>query len=373
VRENLILLRFKFFLYLYINDQHEHIRRLLSSEMNSSISLVDKIIEPSETFFIVVFSFAGVFILIGILVSLFFIISISINKSLQSVSSLLSCNSCALGLFYFIFHTFYIFLAFYPPPAYRQNSNLCHFIGYMYSVTCCGISWSHAILAINRLCFAIFARHRWLLTYTFAWRLIAIHWILTFSLPFPLLYFNAYQYQHESRICILTTRQTSTSLTGVLLFYNIPFTSVIIVYILVWFHARRATNAVVSRAKRDLAIMRHILALVVIGIVCGHPYMALILLDYLGIATKEWYLLVSVFITLSVTANMCAIFIFNQKLRRSSCPKRCFWRAPQSNTSTTTSMMVPMRSITDNLVLSTTTTTGTTRSSTKYEIYIVSE
>ncbi len=318
--------------------------------MNSSIEFVKNTTEPSETFFITVFSFIVVLILIGTIMSLIVIISICMNNSLQSVAGLLSCNSCAIGLFYFIFHTFYVILAFYPLPTYRQNSILCYIIGYLYSVTCCGISWSHAVLASNRLCFSLFPRQRWLLTYTFAWYLIAIHWTLTFGLPLPLIFFHAYQYQSESRICILTTRQTSTSLLGVILFYNIPFTGIIIVYILVWCHARRSTNPRISRATRDLAIMRHILTLVIIDIVCGHPYMTLILLDYFGIATKEWYLSVTVFITFSVTANMCAIFIFNRKLRELLCMKWHCWRVSQSNSSTTTSVMIPMRASTYNFI-----------------------
>jgi hypothetical protein len=311
--------------------------------MNSSIEFVEIVSEPSEIFFLISFSFIGVLILIGTIISLIFIISIILNKSLQSVASLLSCNSCALGLFYFIFHTFYVILAYYPLPTYRDNTTLCHIIGYMYSVTCCGISWSHAILASNRLCYSLFPRQRWLLTYTCAWYLIAIHWILTFGLPLPLIFFNAYQYQTEARICILTTRQTSTSLTGVILFYNIPFTSVIIVYILVWCHARRSSSAIISRTTRDLAIMRHILTLVIIDTVCGHPYITLVLLDYFGRAANEWYLIVTIFITLSVTANMCAIFIFNRKLRSLLWSKCICWHPSPSNTSVTTSAMIPMR------------------------------
>ena len=242
----------------------------------------------------------------------------------------------------------------------------------MYSVTCCGISWSHAVLASNRLCYSLFPRQRWLLTYTCAWYLIAIHWILTFGLPLPLIFFDAYQYQPESRICILTTRQTSTSLTGVILFYNIPFTSVIIVYILVWCHARRSNNTTISRNTRDLAIMRHILTLVIIDIVCGHPYMTLILLDYLGEATKEWYLSVTVFITLSVTANMCAIFIFNRKLRKLLWSKCICWRVPPSDTSTTTSVMIPVRasaySVKDGTV-----SIGVPKTLSKFEIKTIEE
>ncbi len=340
--------------------------------MNSSKQLVCNITEPSETFFIIVFSFIGILIFIGTIISLIFIISIIKISTLQSVSNLLSCNSCALGLFYFIFHTFYVILAFYPLPTYRENLILCHIIGYMYSVTCCGISWSHAVLASNRLCYSLFPQYRWLLTYTCAWYLIAIHWALTFILPFPLIFFDAYQYQHESRICILTTRQTSTSLLGVVLFYNIPFTSVIIVYILVWCHARRSNTTTISRTTRDMAIMRHILTLVIIDLVCGHPYMTLILLDYIGQAAKEWYLIVTVFITFSVTANMCAIFIFNRKLRKILCLKWNCWRVPQSNVSTTSSAMIPMRSPTYNL-MNGNVQTSIIKNSIKYEIEIVED
>ena len=279
-------------------------------------------------------------------ISLLFIVLIIRKRIFRSVSTLLSCNSCALALFYFIFHIFYVILAFRPLPNYRQNSLTCQIVGYMYSVTCCGISWSHAVLATNRLCFSLFPHYRCLLTYKFAWCLIAVHWTLTFLLPLPLIFFDAYQYQHESRICILTTRNTSTALTGVILFYNIPFSSVIIIYILVWCRARRSSNATVSRPSRDMAIMRHILTLVAIDTICGHPYMTLILLDYLGVATKEWYLSVTVFITLSVTANMCAIFIFNHKLRKYLCSKWPYWRASQSNTSTTIPALIPMRTAT---------------------------
>jgi hypothetical protein len=210
------------------------------------------------------------------------------------------------------------------------------------------------------------------MTYTFAWYLIAIHWTLTFGLPLPLIFFKAYQYQTESRICILTTRQTSTSLLGVVLFYNIPFTGIIVVYILVWFHARRSPNIAVSRGKRDLAIMRHILTLVIIDIVCGHPYMTLILLDYLGIAAKEWYLSVTTFITFSVTANMCAIFIFNRKLRQLLCSRCNYWNLSLSNSSPTTSATIPMRTLTYSFITGKI-TTGIVRSTIKDETETIDE
>ena len=289
------------------------------------------------------FSIIILLTLLGTVVLLIFMISVIRNSSLQSVSSLLSCNSCASGLFYFVFHIFYVILAFYPLPTYRENSTLCYVIGYMYSVTCCGISWSHAVLAVNRLWYSLFSQQRWLLTYTSAWCLIVIHWGLTFSLPFPLMFFDAYQYQSESRICILTTRKTSTSLLGVILFYNIPFTGVIVVYILVWCHARRSINTRFLRERRNMAVMRHILTLVIIDLVCGHPYMTLILLDYFGKATKEWYLSVTVFITLSVTANMCAIFIFNRKLRKLLCLQWKCWTTSQPTANTTSSSTLPPR------------------------------
>jgi hypothetical protein len=116
--------------------------------------------------------------------------------------------------------------------------------------------------------------------------------------------------------------------------------------------------------------MRHILTLVIIDIVCGHPYMTLILLDYFGAATKEWYLAVTVFITFSVTANMCAIFIFNRKLRQLLRSKLKFWGIPQSNTSTTTSAMIPMRALTFNF-MNGSTQTGIASSTAKYEIQTV--
>lgn len=340
--------------------------------MNSSIESIRTRIEPSETFFILVFSFIILLVVMGTIMSLIFIICILRNNTLQSVSSLLSCNSCVLGLFYFLFHLFYVIIAFYPLPTYREKSIVCYTIGYMYSVTCCGISWSHAVLATSRLCFSLFPRRRRLLTYTFAWYLIAIHWIITFGLPLPLIYFDAYQYQHESRMCILTTRKTSTSLIGVILFYNIPFTSVIIVYILVWCHARRSTNGTVSRSTRDLAIMHHILTLVIIDLICGHPYMTLILLDYLGIASKEWYLSVTVFITLSVTANMYTIIIFNRKLRKILCMKLSCLRIPPSNPSTTTSAMIPMRTLTLS-IMNINLQTNNIKTSNKYEIDAIDE
>lgn len=341
------------------------------SQMNSSVALVNSSIEPSETFFLVSFSAIAALILLGMVIALVYIVSIRTNKSLQSVASLLSCNSCAVGLFYFIFHIFYVIWAYYPLPTYRENSTLCYFIGYMYSVTCCGISWSHAVLATNRLCFSLLSNKRWLLTYTFAWRLIFLHWLITFLLPLPLVFFDAYQYQPESRICILTTRQTSTSTTGVFLFYNIPLTMMLTVYLLIWFHARSKTNKNgLSRTARDLAIMRHILTLVVIDIVCGHPYMTLIILDYLGKATKEWYLLVSLFITLSVTANMFAIFIFHRKLRNLMCSTWICWSRRPSHSPQSISVPVDPRS-------STRTTPGDATSpdlemnSAKHEIYSV--
>lgn len=318
--------------------------------MNNSEDQLVQLNQPSERFFRFTFALIGVLVVIGSMASGIFIGSIFLNKNLRSISSLLSCNSCFIGLFYFIFHLFYILWAFYPLPTYRENSFLCRIIGYFYSVTCCGISWSHAILAINRLCYSMFSHHRWLLTYRFTWRLIIFHWILAFLLPFPLIFFNAYQYQPESHFCILTTRQTTTSVMGVFLFYNIPLTIMMIIYILIWSRARRTNQRQITRRTRDFAILRHILSLVLINIICGHPYIILIVLDYFDRVRPEWFLFSSFFITFSVTANMFAILIFHRKLRRFICTQWTCLRRPASTTSKSTSEGLPIRSPIQSLV-----------------------
>jgi hypothetical protein len=323
---------------------------MASLPLNSSRKKFD---EPTETFFLVSFSMISITVFIGMLTAIIFIVSIRMNKKLQSISSLLSCNSCFVGLFYFVFHGFYICWAYYPLPTYRENSLVCQIIGYMYSVTCCGISWSHAVLATNRLCYSFLSNHRWLLTYTFAWRLIILHWLLTFLLPLPLIFFNAYQYQPESRICILTTRQTSTSIIGVFIFYNIPLTLMIMVYVLIWHRTHQANELRrTSHHIRDNAIMRHILTLVLIDIICGHPYMTLIVLDYFDRATNELYLLSSFFITLSVTSNMCAIIIFHRKLRKMLREKLIFWHKRSFTSSTPTTMLGPVDLLTHPILVS---------------------
>ena len=297
----------------------EYFSRIFSIRLNQTRGdeFIGKVFVPDEVFFRVMFSLIGLTIIIGFIVSTIYIILVRANKSLQSISSFLSCNSCAIGLFYFAFHSFYIYLAFYPIYNYRKNSVFCRLIGYFYSVTCCGISWSHTVLAMNRLCYSLFSNQRWLLTYNFARRLIVVHWCSAFLVPLPLIFFNAYEYQIESRLCILTTHRTIPSAIGVFLFYNVPLTIMCIVYLLIWCHSRQTKKKSFSYRSRDFAIMRHILTLVFINIICGHPYMALIILDYFRLANKESYLLISFFITFSVTANMCAIILFDRKLRQS--------------------------------------------------------
>ena len=299
-------------------------------------------IEPTETFFNIVFSIIILLIGIGMAISVTFILTIRTNKSLQSIANFHACSSCIFGLFYFVFHILYVILAYHPLPTYRQDSPLCRFTGYMYAATCSGICWSHGFLALNRLCFSIFPKKKELLTYAFAYQLVALHWLLVFVLPFPLLFSGAYRYQSESRLCILTTKNTSTALIAVVLFYSIPTSMMITVYIVIWLHVRQTRLARVSRSTRNLDIMRHILTLVVIDVICGQPYITLIVLDYLGRATKEWYLIVIAFVTLSVTANMGAIVIFNRELRQHLFAKWARQDARQSTGSAAASPMVPI-------------------------------
>ena len=299
-------------------------------------------IEPSETFFNIVFSVILLLTGIGMAISVGFITTIRTNQSLQSIANLHACSSCIFGLFYFVFHILYVILAFHPLPTYRQDSLLCRITGYMYAVTCSGVCWSHAVLAFNRLCFLIFPTRKELLTYTFARYLIGLHWLLVFVLPSPFLFFDAYRYESESRLCILTTKNTSTALFAMILFYSIPTLMMIMVYIVIWLHVRRTRMAKVSRSARNLDIMRHILTLVIIDVICGHPYITLIVLDYLGRASKEWYLIVIAFVTLSVTANMGAIVLFNRELRQHVFSKWLGQGARQSTGSAPGSPMVPM-------------------------------
>ncbi|CAF0764891.1 unnamed protein product [Didymodactylos carnosus] len=280
---------------------------------------------PSLLFFVIINSLMLILIVIGVIFGLIVIILISTHKNNHTVPNSLSCNSCSGGLFYFCVYTVFIIYE-YLPEKYRTNPLLCQLQGYMYSVSCCAVTYSYLVQATNRLFYALFYKYRFLLSSKSACILIVIHWSLSFILPFPIIFLNGYQYQIESQICILTTKQFPTAMYGVAAFFFVPLSSVIGIYTIILHNACQRTKRYASRAirkrhhatvysrrsSRDLKVIRHTVILIGILTVGGTPYCILIILDVLNAASPEWYLLVTLFITFSVMADMIVIFAYNK-------------------------------------------------------------
>ncbi|CAF1143489.1 unnamed protein product [Rotaria magnacalcarata] len=291
------------------------------------------------------FIFFDMFLISSIFLGCIFCISfiyISVGyRSCHSVLTLLSANSCVAGLIFNCVQLSNALLLF-RDDIYLSTSNqnqYCEIRNYLMHVSGSLLYYSYCIQSISRLCFVVFYKHSFLLSYHIHFILIAIQWTLGFLLPISILTSSHRQYQTETSQCFITIKNVSQILYGMISTFLLPITIISICYthIICFVRAavRRAkkTNALPARRfnlkrdqgaiqiehrfsnTKDIKVFRHIIILITVLYIGGFPYSMLMVLNAQSIAPFSMYRLCITVFALTVTVDMGAIFFFNKNVR----------------------------------------------------------
>ena len=246
-----------------------------------------------DVFYTINFAFNIAILLIGSIFAILIMFIVIINRQCRTIPNLLTCNATAGFIIYFIVNFIGCIYGLRSDWFYHQPA--CVFRGYLFILSCAIICYSYPVQAISRLFFAVLYKHRFLLTWRTHWFIIIVSWIISIAIPIlPVFYNNGYILEEESRLCTLTTKIVSTSMYVICIGFVTPFSMVIVIYAVIFNHARRSTRRITAfppptitnrlirniplpNFKREMTIMRNMLILISIFACGGIPFLILVL------------------------------------------------------------------------------------------------
>ena len=281
--------------------------------------------ESKDIFYIII---GIIFIVVILIITIFSSISLitlicNWNSHCRSISNLLIINSSTTFLF------FVITISIQIPYLFQSNENqttiipikFCQVHACLFLFACIVKVYSYVIQAISRFFITILYKHKNLLTYRINKFMIIISWIVSLMISTGMLISPvSFEYETESRLCLLTSKHFHTSFTLMVVAYLIPVNIIIILYgIILWYTTRpnrvHPNNITIGNNKRNIKVFQKILLLLAIVIIGGIPYLLAVIIN--KIATTPWplYSISILFITLSAATESLTIFLTNKDIK----------------------------------------------------------
>jgi len=219
---------------------------------------------------------------------------------------------------------------------WQYHQPACIFRAYCALTFCAVLCYSYSIQAISRLFFAVFYKHKYLLTWHTHWILIIVNWLVGIIISIePFFYENGFELEIESRVCIVSPKITSVSMYVVVTIFLIPLNTVTIIYGVILYYVRQSTrrvvaivpNVITSRAqikapapngKRELKLMQNLSIQTTLISLGGILYFILVIWH----AAQQYsvpeslYLLAVTLIPIFTAIMMIAIFLMNKVVKK---------------------------------------------------------
>ena len=287
---------------------------------------IEQSTEDNQTFFLVM---GILFMIVALATALFSLITLttiitSWRPHCRSVSNFLVGNSCLATLVFDITISIQITYLFHINPYENSDypTTFCRIRGFLFLLGCIAKVCSYLIQAISRYFVTILYKRKNLLTYRTNATLILASWIYSLILACGMLISPvAFQYEIESRLCVMTSKVFHTSFTLMIFAFVIPVNIIICLYGSILWHTFRSNqiqpNAVQRRNnKRNIKVFQNILILLGIVLVGGSPFLFSIIINRIGQTPWPWYLISVFFIVLSTTVESFVVLFTNKEVKR---------------------------------------------------------
>ena len=242
----------------------------------------------------------------------------------RTIANLLTCNSCVTLLYQALATTIeiaFVHVDVDTAEAHIPPTIFCRIRAFLYLSACSTITYSYLIQAISRYFITVLYQHRILLTFRTNWLLIVTSWILSILIAASMFTSpSAYQYEPESRMCLLTSKAFTPSFLGMTLAFCIPLQIIILLYALILRSAtrqQRTSNTLVARRlRRNLKVFQTILIFVSIMTLGGMPFFLSVVINRIHRIPWPWYSLSILFISLSCALEAVALFFTNFQVKK---------------------------------------------------------
>lgn len=257
---------------------------------------------------------------IAVLLTLFSLYIIFIDKACHTVPMLLTTNTCIAAL---IFGSDMLALAAFTLhndlKQIRYQDSLCVFRGIAIYITVLQLNYSFLCQAIYRYIKVVHSTHIFLQSAKFQCIIIGISWTFGFVVyGIPLFIFGNIQYLVDDQICQQPMTLSFVMIYNMLLIFMIPASLTISIYCkLVMFvkimNKKSMAANQVNRAKQELTMLRRIVILNV-GFMCiCTPKASMIFMGYFTPPPKYHYRISYIFVHISLAFVMITVFKFTDQ------------------------------------------------------------
>ncbi|CAF1086217.1 unnamed protein product [Adineta steineri] len=257
------------------------------------------------------------------ILALIFLFIIIFEKTCHTIPMLLVANSF---LAEFLFGSDMLFMS-----AFALHNDLkqiqfydtwCLFQGYM-SYMSVGIqNYSYLLQAIYRYISTVYPTRLYYQSFRFQMFLICLTWICSIIYSIPLILTNQIQYHVNNQICQMPLNFSFITLFNITYLYLLPMTTIILLYwkMVRYVHeiSQRALPVnTLSRAQRELKMIRRIVILVSILVALGLPYTIFIFMSFFTTPPKYHFRIAFIFNDVSLASVMIVLFQFTEPLKTS--------------------------------------------------------
>ena len=282
----------------------------------------------TESWFVPVVILTIICIVLGILLAALFLVTIIRDRTCHTMQMLFVANSCLIGL---IFGTLILGMRVATLKndlqqfAYRDD--LCNFRGYFGYATCSIQNASYLLQALYRYLLVVHRSRVLFRTLKFQLLLILATWLFGLLYPLVFMFNGELVYNVDNQICQLPVHLSFSIIYMASFAYITPVSLTMVVYVkLVRYVHRMSRNVVpantISRAERELKMVRRTVILVSILIILCFPYALFIFLSFVTSIPKYHFRIVSIFLDVAYLFMIVAVFLFTDSLKAAVLKKR---------------------------------------------------
>jgi hypothetical protein len=235
----------------------------------------------------------------------------------RSNANLLVINTCS----FLIYHGIALFMQI-PLLLDRTVESIdvtwCQFRAYVYLSSCTGIMSSYLAQSISRYLLIVHNQRKSFSSLRFQLLMIVVNWSISIIGPsFLFLIPSAFQYEPESHLCLLTSKSFGTSFASMSIFFTIPATIIIILYISILLRTTRSRANQVSRSRvrRNLKVFQHILLHLGNMMACGSPFLGLVIINRFVEVLPIFYLIVILILSFGVTVETIMTVLIHPNIK----------------------------------------------------------
>jgi hypothetical protein len=297
--------------------------------MNSTLSTTSLIFVNNsatttvESWFIPLDILAIVCLALTIIFAIIFLFLIILDKTCHTVSMLLIANICLTGLICGVVHfSITVFALHNDLKRIEYYDTFCIVIGYLSYATGSLHNYSYVSTAIYRYITIVYSSYLFWQSARVQIFLIGLSWILAFVFPLLFIITGEIVYNVDNQICQIPFQLSFSILYAPLFIYIIPVNLVIFIYLKLVRYVRRMNQHItpannLSRAQRDLKMVRQIVILIHILLINGFPLSTLIFLSFVNRTPKYHFRIGFIFIYISMLFVMIALLKFTDPLKAS--------------------------------------------------------